>query len=278
MELRSSQRCGVVVLVVVFLLPLGQGQAQPTLGAREVALGQATSALPKSAWAIFSNPALLEPEGNTLSFFGLRYYGLPELTDLGAVLSIPTPLGIVAFGAHRYGDDLFNESRFRLAYGGSYERFNYGLTGTYYHIVMGGEYGSVAAIGLDVGMAAEITESFWIGAVATNVNQPVYGEVESYAEEMSRSLSIGFSYRLEERGLISADVIKDVRFPLSYRSGLEVFIVKHFAGRVGITVEPVTYSGGFGYRGEFLEISVAVQKHENPVLGWSPGCDLTLSW
>lgn len=270
-------RYGLLIITVVTLV-VKQVQAQATLGAREVALGQATTALSGSSWAVFSNPAMLDRHMFTLSFFGLRYYGLPELTDLGVAFTAPSSFGTFGLGAHRYGDDLYNESRLRLVYSNSFDRFYYGLAGTYHHVVMGGGYGSVGAIGLDVGLAAMLSKSLWVGATATNINQPRYGETDLQTEELVRSLSVGISYRIEEVVLITADVFKDVRFPISSRVGVELILVQHFSGRAGITIEPVTFSGGFGYEGDFLGINVVVQKHENPVLGLSPGLDFTISW
>ena len=68
------------------------------------------------------------------------------------------------------------------------------------------------------------------------------------------------------------DVVKDVRFPVSYRGGIEVNIIQELKGRVGITTEPITYSFGLGYAKDFWEINFAIQHHQ--LLGLSPGLDL----
>lgn len=255
-----------------------QSIAQATLGAREVGLGQATTALPESGWSVFANPAMMDRTNNSVSFFGLRYYGLAEITDMAAAVNISTSVGSIGFGAHRFGDDLFNESRLRIAYKNEYDGFHYGIAVNYNHVVQGGVYGSAGAPGLDLGLAAAITQALWIGAKATNVNQPSYGSYQELEEELARDLSIGFSYRLSDIALFSGDVYKDVRFPISYRAGIEVILFDYFSVRAGITTKPVTFSGGFGYTNRLWGVNIVVQQHENPVLGLSPGIDLQVTW
>lgn len=255
-----------------------QLHAQATLGARSIALGQATTALPNSEWSVFGNPAMLDEQRPSVSFFGMRYYGLAELTDLAAVVSYPTGWGVIGAGAHRYGDDLYNESRIRLAYKNSFQNFQYGAAVTYNHVVQGGGYGSVGAVGVDVGVAARIFNTLWIGAKATNINQPRYGQINDIDENLPRNLSIGFSYRLSDLALFTTDVIKDVNFPISYRGGVEVQVVDHLFARAGITTSPQTFSGGFGYNTEAWGVNLVVQRHEEQALGYSPGLDFNISW
>lgn len=260
------------------LLVNTQASAQPTLGAREVALGQAATALPGSSWSIFGNPAMGNQESSSVSFFGLRYYGMQEITDMAAVINIASGLGAFGLGAHRFGDDLYNESRLRAAYKNSYEGFHLGLALTYHHVVMGGGYGTLGAIGIDVGLGAEVSQRLWIGANATNINRPAYGSYMDIDEELARSLNIGFGYTLADAALVLMDVYKDVRFPISYRGGFEVEFLRYFRGRAGITTEPISFSGGFGYANRLWAVNIVVQKHENPALGMSPGLDLEVKW
>lgn len=274
-----------VRLSIIFLASLGfiliaatKIHAQVTLGARSISMGQAATALPENEWAIFGNPAMLSGQQKSVSFFAIRYYGLSELTDAAAVIVYPTKIGVIAGGAHRYGGELFNQSRIRIAYKNSSQGFHYGASLNYSHIKQGGGYGSVGALGINVGIAAEIIQDFWIGAKATNINQPKYGEFQNIDEDLPRNLSIGFSYRLSGVALFTADVLKDVQFPVSFRSGIEIKIIDHLTGRAGITMQPRTFSGGFGYNTNNWGVNLAVQQHEEAILGLSPGLDFNISW
>ncbi len=245
--------------------------AQFSIGARAISLGQAATSLADDEWSLFSNPAFLNSESISAGFYGLRNYGFAEITDMAAYGSIPTSFGTGALGIHRYGDNLYNETRVRLGYKNEWQQLHFGVVVNYNHISFGGPYGSGGAFGIDLGIATQVLDQLWIAAKTTNLNQPAYS-FSSGNEDLARELSIGFNYTLEETALFVMDVVKDVRFPVSYRGGLEVSIIDELKGRVGVTTEPLTYSFGLGYGKDFWDINLAVQQHH--LLGLSPGFDL----
>lgn len=258
------------IILALFSLPV---HGQLIMGARALGMGQASMASDQYVWAIFANPAMMNYESISIGFYGLRNYGFSELTDMAAVATLPTKFGLVGFGFHRYGDNLFNEMRARLAYKNTWQLLHFSVAGNYNYISFGGTYGSGYAIGIDVGIGAELTEELWIGARSTNINKPEY---QSILEELPRDIIIGFAYQFNDLALFAFDVAKDVRFPVSYRGGLEVNIFQGLTGRFGVATEPLSYSGGFGYGLDLWEINFAVQKHE--LLGFSPGLDLTFKF
>lgn len=277
-KLLQSHRKFFIFFIFGILSAGGSGnyaRAQ-VIGARELSMGQAVTALQKTSWAVFGNPAMMPKGKASVSFFGVRYYGFAEITDMAVSLQYPTTYGVWAGGVHRYGFDLFSESRLRLGYKNSFKGFHFGAVFNYSHVAQGGGNGSAGAIGVDLGIAAAITPELWIGAKAVNINRPTYGSLND--EELPRNLSIGFSYRLSDIALLSSDVIKDVRFPISYRAGIEVRVIGGLVGRAGITTSPNTFSAGFGYNGTFWSANVGVQRHENVVLGYSPAIDFKITW
>lgn len=250
--------------------------AQAVIGARELSLGQATTALANSRWSVFANPAMMSAEEDEVAFYAVRYFGFAEITDIAASVNYPTPAGVFGIGAHRYGYNLFNKSRLRLGYKNSFLGFHFGAVLNYSHIAQGGGYGSAGAFGIDLGIAAPIISGLWIGAKATNINQPKYGKLND--EKLSRDLSIGLSCRLSDIALFTTDIVKDVDFPVSYRGGVEVKVMGDLMARAGVTTKPQTFSAGFGYNGSFWGANVAVQRHENRVLGYSPAIDFNIRW
>lgn len=245
--------------------------AQVWLGARGVALGNATTAIPGYNWSVFGNPALLNNHEKTIGFYGVRNYGFAELIDVSVFATVPTKWGVSGVGMHRYGDANYNETRIRLGYKNEWQHLHIGAVLNYTHIAFGGVYGSGGALGIDIGLAAELTPDLWLGAKTSNINQPAY-HFETEEEYLYRDMSIGLSYALAERALFSLDMVKDVRFPVSWRSGIEVEMVEKVVGRIGITTEPVTLAIGMGISGDVWEVNLAVQRHE--ILGLSPGIDL----
>jgi len=242
--------------------------AQATIGARSFAMGQTGTALINDSWSLFHNPSLLRTDKPTVSFYGMRYAGFIEITDVAAVLTANGLPGTIGTGIHRYGFDLFSETLFSLGYKNSLQQLHYGILVNYRNITQGGGYGSASAISIDAGLAALIGHNLLLGTRLTNLNHATYGSTD---EGLPRELSIGLSYTLNEQLLFSGDAVKDVRFPLSLRSGIEFIPVPGFYARTGISTEPVTWSLGFGYETNQIFLNIAVQRHE--VLGMSPALD-----
>lgn len=251
-------------------------KAQAVIGARELAVGQAVTALQETSWAMFANPAMMPEDEKKVSFFGVQYFGFAEISDMAVSVTHPTSIGVFGAGAHRYGYDLFSENRLRIGYKNSFLGFHYGAILNYSHVVQGGGYGSAGAFGVDLGLAALILSDLWIGAKATNINQPKYGSLNN--EKLPRELSIGLSYRLSDIALFTTDVVKDIQFPISYRGGIEIDIIEDFVGRAGFTTTPQSFTAGFGYSGAFWSANVAVHRHESKILGYSPAIDFKISW
>ncbi|WP_234571390.1 hypothetical protein [Rhodohalobacter sp. 614A] len=250
-----------------------QVHAQNSMGATSVAMGQTGVAIPNSNWSLFTNPALMSTNENRISFYGFRYVGIAEITDMAANLVSQTHWGTLGAGVHRYGFNLFSENRFLLAYKNNLDRFHYGASVSYTHVYQGGDYGTAGAIGFDAGLAAEITNDLWFGARATNLNQPSYGDTD---EELPRELAAGLSYLLTPEALVTAEIVKDVMFPLSFRSGVQFEVIQSLFIRAGITTQPETYSFGFGYESNRWDVNFALQQH-NP-LGLSPALDLAVKF
>lgn len=259
---------GFLVMVGLYDSAAGQGE----MGARELALGLSVTAMPNTDWSVFGNPAMMNRKEGGVSFYGVRYYGLSELTDAAVAVHTSTGLGAVGAGVHRYGFDLFDEKQFRLAYKNRLQEFHFGWALSYHHITQGGGYGSAGAVGIDIGIAASLFDNMWIAAKSTNINRPRWGGVE----DLPRIQAIGISYGINDDFLLLGDIVKDVRFPVSYRSGLEVILLDALRMRAGVTTKPATVGIGLGYRTAFWKVNVAFQRHQ--ILGISPGLDFGIHW
>lgn len=247
--------------------------AQAVMGARSIALGQAVAGLPNTDWALFNNPAMMPDSSDDVAFYAMRYYGLKELTDYAASILIHTRFGTIGSGAHTYGYKLFRKSRFRLGYMWEIGIFRLGVAANYSEIIIPPPYGSAGTLGFDAGFGVRLWPGGWLGADAININHPKIGIA---GEPLPRSLSAGISSELFGAGVISLEIYKDVKFPLSMRCGLELAPVKIFRIRGGLTTKPGTYSIGIGLVTGHWNMDVTVQKHR--WLGWSPGADMTIHW
>lgn len=255
------------------LLSVSSVQSQFSMGATSMSMGQTGVAVPGQSWSLFSNSSLLQTDGNSVSFYGFRYVGISEITDMAATGIYQTSFGTLGAGIHRYGFNLFNENRIRIAYKNTLGKFHYGTALNYNHIFQGEDYGSAGAVGIDIGLATELLPDFWFGARATNINQPTYGSSD---EELPRDLALGLSYRLSTSTLFTSEIVKDVRFPLSFRAGIEFEVIENLFARSGVSTNPQTYSAGFGYQTNRIQVNIAVQQHIP--LGLSPGIDLGMQF
>ncbi|MFN1835312.1 hypothetical protein AB2B38_008620 [Balneola sp. MJW-20] len=245
--------------------------AQFIPGARPLALGSAVTALPGEDWALFGNPALMIAEKVEVNFYGGRYYGLEELTDIAFRVSAPILKGTVSGGFHRYGNELFNEMNFRGGYSRMFDKFSVGLAMNYRRMGFGGSYDDLHRISLDTGISAELTGGLTIGG---RIN-PVWSQVLNGAHlDADQEIAAGLSYAFQQRHYISIDAVKDIRFPLSFRAGIEVELVPVLQLRAGMTTEPETFSGGIGLELSNIKAGIAVQRHW--LLGLSPGMDLSI--
>lgn len=263
------------------LLTANSSGAQSTVsvegGARSVALGGATTALPADAWG-FSNPAAWAPlPGRAVSFFASQAFGLPEMRLAAAHYVEQTKLGALAGGARTFGFEDFRESHFNLGFArgfspGTSRRFYAGLNLRYYHLQLGGSYGSSGALGLSMGGLVAALPNLHFGFHATNLNGPAW----SNGEALPRTLAVGLCYAPGPGVRLLLDAFKDSAHPLSARSGLEVHPVDVLALRVGVATAPTRFTAGAGLRLGRLAADLAAERHE--LLGWSPAASLSLQW
>ncbi len=257
----------IITLCSIFFA--GRLSAQGVAGARGLALGGAVIALEDNEWAVFGNPALLPFQQPEAAFYGVRNYGLAELTDMAAAGGFGYAKGNMAsaLAVHRYGDELFSELNFRLIQKITFSGVQLGVALNYNRLSFGGSYADEAAgaLGLDFGLMSPLSKDIKLGFRAINVNRPEY----AFGEELRRELGLGLGIRLHERLLLLADVVKDVRFPVSLRKGLEAELTEGVFLRGGFTTQPMTWSGGFGLRSAGWKVDFGVQQHGQ--LGLTPG-------
>lgn len=269
---RIAAGAGYFHLLVLLMVTASPAGAQ-NMGARGIGMSAAVTALPDYTWSVFQNPAMIPDNGSHVSFFAIRYYGISELTDSALSGVHHLTFGSLGVGLHSYGFDLYRENQFRLAYMKPFENFRLGVSLQYQHVTIE-RYGSAGALALNAGFGVQLDDDLWLGAQATNLNYGTLGEAN---EELPRELSVGLSYLMADKVLFASDIVKDVRFPFSYRSGVEVDVFDEFMYlRGGISTEPLTFSLGLGFSRAFWSANFAAQHHE--WLGWSPGIDFKTTW
>lgn len=252
-----------------------RGQTSMDSGARAAALGGAATALSGEAWG-YANPAAWSTlPGRFVGFYATQAFGLSELRLGAAQYAEPMRLGTVALGARTFGFEDYRETHVNAGFArgfrlGTSRRFHLGVSARYHRVSIP-EYGAAGTVELSVGWLVNVLPSLDAGFQATNLHMPELG-----GDELPRTLSLGLSYAPLDELRVVVDAYKDVRFPLSIRSGIEVRPVEVLFLRVGATTEPSRLTAGVGVRLGALMADVAAERHE--VLGWSPAVAFAIQW
>ena len=262
--------------VLALAMPSGAfGQALEG-GGRASALGGAATALTGDAW-LGGNVAVGATRiERSIAFFGSESYGLSELR-LGQVqYTEPTRVGAISIGLSSFGFEDFGRTRLDLAFArgfslGSDRTMHFGV-GVHYTAVSITSYGSASTIGLSAGGIVSVSDNLSLGFHGTNLNVPTLGD----GEELERTLAAGFRYVPEERVTILVDLVKDVRFPMAVRGGIEVQPAPPLFVRAGFATNPTRFSGGVGVVVSVIHVDLAFQRHD--VLGWSPAASMSVDW
>lgn len=262
-------------LVVLLILSYSASYsfAQITYGARGSGLNHAITALPENEWAVYGNPAFMPEKGQSSSIYFIRYYGMTELSDMAATTILQTKYGTIGLGIHSYGFEKYRESDFQLAYRYKWNTLTIATRLHYDYISIGGVYGSAGTIGLDLGLGVKLNENTYLGGTIVNLNKPEIGKI---AEDRPRWMTLGMSYLVSSKVRILTELIKDVRFPVSPRAGIEIMPLEFVVVRAGAGANPSAFTLGFGFTRSNLMINMSAERHE--YLGWSPGIDLTWMW
>ena len=257
--------------VMLFFITEGTVYSQFSMGAAPATMGHTGTAIKHSSWAVFNNPAWISTEERTVSFYGYRFAGLSELTDMAASVAIPMPFAAVAAGIHRFGFDLYSEQRAVAAFKKQLGAVHAGLTLAYHHVTIGGGYGSAGAAGVLVGFGVEVGNKLQLGIRTGYLNRPKLGSSD---EPVPASAAAGIRYDVSGRAFITADLVRDPDFPLSARAGIEFKLIESLIVRSGLSGRPSSYGFGFGYNPGLFRVNLGVQ--QNHPLGLSAAMDLII--
>lgn len=221
-----------------------------------------------ASWATLSS--------RTVSVYAGQMYGMPELRH--GALSLHWPLwgtaltgGSGTFGFEDYRETYLSLGAARTLQLGTARPLHIGATVRYYHVDVG-RFGNAQTVGLHLGAIMQVLPLIHVGVHATNVNQPQWTD----DSPLPRTLSVGAAYDLSDRVDLSADLFKDLDFPLRFRTGIEATVVSMFVLRGGMQTAPSEFAVGMGLHHGPLRVGVAAEQHWE--LGWSPAADVQIRW
>ncbi len=277
-------RRAALFALLIFVVSAAQGQEAErvgvqtvtAVGARAAARAGAGVADDAAGWASLNPAVLAALSAPRLQLYGDQGFGLAELRTGALQLAYPWGRTGVAVGAQTLGFDAFRTSNLTLGAGrafalGTQRSVQVGLAAVLHHAQIAG-YGSGTGVALDAGVQVEVGPGLWMGAAGRNLAAARLAGLEP----LPQTFAAGLCYRPDARVAVVADVVKDTRFPLSARGGLEIRPATPLALRVGAATAPTVFSAGVGLRLGTLAADLAATRHD--VLGWTPAVELGVSW
>ncbi|MEA2078054.1 MAG: hypothetical protein U9O95_08565 [Candidatus Marinimicrobia bacterium] len=250
--------------------------------------GGAQVAVNQTMWAHSYNPAGLAFVDNIGSGFAYNnpgFYGFASLSMFTATLPINEKYGTVSLHGDmlrtKNGETILSSenslgvthafhllkdlrSSFSVGYSLNFLFADYGQSaGLSGDGSDGIDLGSVAGLGMDLGIQASLRNRAWMGVSVENINAPKFGSSESEAQA-PRKFTAGLGY-MPYYGLITSFEVEKVSgFDAQYRMGLDYAIMEWFNIRAGVSTYPSQLTFGFGVKQSFFKLDYAYISH--PVL------------
>ncbi|MCB0774355.1 MAG: hypothetical protein KJZ58_01750 [Flavobacteriales bacterium] len=248
----------VVVLLAAALAPalaLAGGEQVPT-GARIAGMGHAGFTL-VDLWGVNGNQAgLAGLEHPMAGAYYQQHWLSPDMAMQGLAAAVPVGKGTFALSANSFGNNLFAQRSFGLAYAMKLgDGLRAGVQLDYLNIRLGENYGSTGAVTAQLGMQAAITEKLWIGAHIYNPNRAKLGG--PYEERVPTVLGAGLGYTFNDRVTATGGVSKDIDRPEQFHFGVEYRPIQALFLRTGVSTGPTRAHFGAGVRVGAFDIDLA---------------------
>lgn len=207
------------------------------------------------------------------SFYSPSPFELPQLSNGGMLAAFPVESADGAIGITTAGFSLYREVTATAIVAKSFNNiFSAGLGLNFNHLAIA-RYGSAFVVGLDLGATVQVADDLSWGFALLNVNRPSIGKSD---DELPLISITGFSYALLPDALVSFALIKDVRFPVSVRTGILFSPLEIIQVRFGVASEPARYSAGLGVKAAQITFDYSVSTHLELGLTHTLGLSITL--
>jgi len=229
------------------------------IGAKPLGMAGAYCGSVQTPENLFYNPASIwVNSGINVYAFTARLYGLKELrynsfSSTFYFRNTTYGVGIQTFGNTKYKENVFcvgvAKNFFKSIYLGAAIR--YGLVN-----IKG--YGQKGTIMVDLGGVVMFSTKMNWGWAIRNAG---FSKIGRLGEKIPQMIISGFMFSPVRDITLNIDIYKESRFPVDYRSGVEMKVIKYLTLRTGIGTEPYRFSAGFSIIINDFSIDYAFNTH-----------------
>ena len=252
------------VFSVVFVINTNAQSNTFANGARSSAMGN-TGVAVADIWSTTNNQAALTLLENTeISAFYKNNFGMNELSLSALSAAFPTKIGVFGGSLAHFGFSEYNESKISLAYAKRlWKMFSLSAQINYNTVDFTNGYQNATAVSGEVGLFADISDKFHIGA---HVFNPTQSSLSLETKEKLPTLyKVGVAYKPLATLMICSDFEYNNDNDTSFRGGIEFYLLPQFCLRAGTATNPELFTLGVGYNSKQINIDAAYAYHN--VLG-----------
>lgn len=264
--------CFFLALIFILFSETCRAQDHFPAGARSMALSHASVSFSDS-WSSFHNQAgIVGSRSISAAFFFESRYGLDELSLVAGALTVPAGNGAFAGNLFQFGSGNYRISRYALAYAHRLTpKLNGGLQLDYYSRRIAENERVSGFATFEAGLLYLPNRILCFGV---HVFNPVQGGYRSTSETEKLPFVIrsGMHYCFDDEVLVAAEIQKDSARPVLFKMGVEFSPVEDLSVRLGVSVKPVRYTAGFGYRYRSLSADLGFGFHGT--LGITPALSI----
>lgn len=251
----------------VFYFSFLQSQNQNSIGARQASLGNCGLTIVDVGANFYNQACLSNIDTLSIGVYLYNAFAVKKLSTKAFAVAIPvSESGTFGINYYYFGYDLFNRSKFGLAYSLALtEKFSAGIQLDYLRIRQGLDYGKIGSLAAEIGVFATPFENFSFG---THVFNPTMTKIDkNMNQRMPTIFGAGACYSFSNKVDFVLEAEKDLEFDPVYKTGVEYHIKNFFTGRVGVSVKPTLYTFGIGYHFRNLIFDISFVKHQ--ILGYT---------
>ncbi|MEP7145588.1 MAG: hypothetical protein ABI792_01125 [bacterium] len=254
---------GLTLVIGFIVIKSSLAQFENTdIGARAIGLNGAFTSLSDNSLAVFYNPSGLGQikYREVSAFYSPSAFGVSQISTAALTFAEPLKIGTIGLGLKTFGFELYRETNIILSYGNNFnDRIFYGFNVNFYNLKIQ-NYNSASSFGADAGAMAYLTGFLKWGFFAKNITGSKIGVSNQKLAQVYRT---GITVMPRKDVNLAFEIEKDVKYPLSFRGGIEFFVNEQIDLRAGVGTQPASFSGGISIRYKFLQLDYAISNIQN---------------